>query len=159
VTSIAMVLCDGNDSATLAGSISLPTIIDGDEGNDSLNGGNGPNLFLGGDGNDKINGGKSHDILGGGRGPDRIGSNGGDTILIAGTLGGAAAPIDLFDQMLGILIDWNLHRNKAQIRPKLLIGGDNDADSLNGTSGNDWYFYDYLEDKANGKKESSENIG
>lgn len=160
VSSIAMVLCEGNDSATVAGSITLPTLIDGGEGDDRLNGGNGPNILLGGAGNDEIKGGSGNDILVGGAGADRIVGNAGDDILIAGTLDGAPDPIDLFDQMLGILLEWNRYRNPARTRPKLVIGGDDDLDVLTGSAGNDWFFCDRSEDRATDRKqEAGENLG
>ena len=160
VTSIAMILCDGDDLATVAGNIDLPTYINGEAGDDQLNGGGGPNILLGGDGNDRIVGGSSHDILVGGRGADRIVGNGGDDILIAGTLGGSADPIDLLDELFALLADWSRERDRARIRSRLLIGGDNDADTLTGSAGFDWFFYDLFEDQATDRKnEAFENIG
>ena len=155
-----MILCDGDDRATVASKIQLPTYIAADEGNDELNGGGGPNILLGGAGNDRLTGGSRHDILVGGVGADRIVGNGGDDILIAGTLGGADDPIDQLDALLALLAEWDLKRDRARLRPKLLIGGDNDADKLTGSSGNDWFFFELGEDTATDlKNELSENLG
>jgi uncharacterized repeat protein (TIGR01451 family) len=160
VTSIAMFLCDGDDQATVAGNIALPTLISGDKGNDQLNGGNGPNILLAGDGNDRIKGGQSHDILVGGLGGDRIIGNSGDDILIAGTLGGAADPVNLLDQMFTLLADWSRNQDQMGIRPQLQIGGDNDVDTLTGSAGVDWFFAGLGEDKVTDlKNELLENIG
>lgn len=160
VTSIVMVLGDGNDEATVAAKTTLPTLIDGGAGNDQLNGGSGPNVLLGGAGNDVLIGGSGQDVLVGGTGADRLVGNSGDDILIAGSLAGPSDPIDRFDQMLGILLDWDQIRDQSQLRPRLTIAGDNDADTLTGSAGNDWFFYDFLEDKAtDAKGEVEENIG
>jgi hypothetical protein len=160
VESIAMILCEGNDKATVAGNIDLPTYINAEEGDDDLNGGRGPNILLGGDGNDRINGGGSQDILVGGEGLDRLVANGGDDILIAGTLGGAADPIDQLDMLLALLVEWDQQRNRALLRPKMVIGGDDDADKLTGSSGEDWFFFQLGEDTATDvKRELAENLG
>ena len=119
MTSIAMILCDGDDRATIASKIQLPTYIAAEEGNDELNGGGGPNILLGGDGDDRLTGGSSQDILVGGDGADRIVGNGGDDILIAGTLDGAADPIDQLDALLALLAEWDLERNRTQRNPAL----------------------------------------
>src|SRR5262249_9549886 len=108
---------------------------------------------------DTANGGKGNDIMVGGRGADKIVSNGGEDILIAGTLDLPTNPLDRFDKMLGLLLDWSQRRNKTQIRPKLVINRDNDVDTVTGSSGKEWFFYDYAEDKSNRKNEPSENIG
>ena len=160
VTSIAMILCGGDDQATIAGTIELPTYITAEEGNDDIKGGGGPNILLGGDGDDRITGGSSHDILVGGDGIDRIVGNGGEDILIAGTLGGEADPIDQLDTMLALLIEWETFRDRASIRPKLIIGGDDDADMLTGSADSDWFFFELGEDTATDLKlELSENLG
>jgi len=160
VTSIAMILCGGDDQATIAGTIELPTYITAEEGNDDIKGGGGPNVLLGGKGDDRVTGGSNHDILVGGEGVDRIVGNGGDDILIAGTLGGAADPIDQLDTLLALLIEWELFRDRATLRPKLVIGGDDDDDMLTGSADSDWFFFELGEDTATDlKKELAENIG
>jgi hypothetical protein len=160
VTSIAMILCRGDDQATIAGTIDLPTYITAEEGDDDIKGGGGPNVLLGGDGDDRVTGGSNHDILVGGDGIDRIVGNGGDDILIAGTLGGAADPIDQLDSLLALLIEWEQLRDRAKLRPKLIIGGDDDADMLTGSADADWFFFELGEDTATDlKQELAENLG
>jgi Ca2+-binding RTX toxin-like protein len=155
-----MILCEGDDHATVAGNLALPTYINAEEGDDHVNGGAGPSIFLGGEGDDRINGGKGQDILVGGDGADRIVANGGDDILIAGTLGGDADPINQLDDMLALVLEWEADRNPTLLRPKMTIGGDDDEDKLTGSSGSDWYFFELGEDTANDlKKELSENLG
>jgi Ca2+-binding RTX toxin-like protein len=85
VTQIVVVLCDGNDHFSMAGSISTPTLIDGGEGNDQLNGGNGRNVILGGPGDDMLIGGSDKDLLIGGTGSDRIVANKDDDTLVGAT--------------------------------------------------------------------------
>jgi hypothetical protein len=160
VTSIAMILCAGDDHANVAGNLALPTYINAEEGDDLINGGAGPNIFWGGEGDDRINGGKGQDILVGGDGADRIVGSGGDDILIAGTLGGDDDPIKQLDEMLALVLEWETDRNPTLLRPKLTISGDDDEDKLTGSSGWDWYFFELGEDIANDlKKELSENLG
>jgi hypothetical protein len=81
---IYIVLCDGDDHASIAGSLRIPAIIDGGPGDDHLIGGGGGNVILGGPGDDHIVGGGVRDILIGGSGEDRIVANGGEDILIGG---------------------------------------------------------------------------
>jgi hypothetical protein len=86
--------------------------------------------------------------------------NAGDDILIAGTLDGPSDPIDRFDQMLGVLLDWNTFHSRPGIRRRLFVGGDASVDVLTGSAGDDWYFYDVLEDTATDRKsEAAEDIG
>ena len=163
ITSMVMVLCDGDDHATVAGNIDLPTLIDGGDGDDHLNGGRGPNVILGGDGDDRILGGSGQDLLSGGLGSDRIVGNQGDDILIAGSLTGPSGdgdPIVLFDELLDTVIEWDSLRNKAITRPKLFIIGDSAAD-VRPAPGADWFFYAFYEDIATDRKnhEDREDIG
>jgi len=81
---IYIVLCHGDDHATIAGNIRTPAIIDGGPGDDHLNGGGGGSALSGGLGDDKLNGGKGRDVLIGGYGADRLVGNGEEDILIAG---------------------------------------------------------------------------
>jgi hypothetical protein len=85
ITSILAVLCAGDDQFTTAGSIDVLTIVDGGEGNDSLDGPNGGGILIGGPGNDQLNGGWARDLLIGGDGADRIVANKGDDLIVAGT--------------------------------------------------------------------------
>jgi hypothetical protein len=160
VTSIAMILCGGDDNATIAGTVDLPAYIAAEEGNDDIKGGGGPNVLLGGEGDDRVTGGSSHDILVGGEGADRIVGNGGDDILIAGTLGGADDPIDQLDFLLALVVEWETERDRTILRPKLIIGGDDDEDRLTGSAGFDWFFFELGEDIATDlKSELAENLG
>jgi hypothetical protein len=148
VTSIAMILCEGDDRAAVSGNIFLPTYIAGEEGDDVLNGGSGPNVLLGGAGDDDIRGGSGHDILVGGIGADRIVGNQGRDILIAGELEGQADPIDQLDHLLSLLAEWAFYTDPSRTRTRLAVIGDDDADTLTGSSDADWFFFELGEDDA-----------
>ncbi|MCA9121143.1 MAG: pre-peptidase C-terminal domain-containing protein [Planctomycetaceae bacterium] len=90
VDRIFMLLCDGNDHATISGRVTLDAVIDGGDGDDQLNGGDGSNVILGGAGNDQINGGSGRDILIGGLGEDRIVGNPESDLISGGVLQNAS---------------------------------------------------------------------
>ena len=76
---------DGFDTATATVNITVENpfdnVVDGGDGNDSGNGGNGDDLINGGEGNDTGNGGNGDDTINGGEGNDTgNGGNGDDTI-------------------------------------------------------------------------------
>ncbi len=63
---------DGNDTVTIAGSVTKPASISGGNGNDSLVGGAGNDTIDGGAGNDTLQGGAGNDTLQGGAGSDAL---------------------------------------------------------------------------------------
>ena len=164
VTKILVHLCDGNDQAVVAGSITTPATLDGGAGDDNLKGGAGHDILLGGDGDDLLVGGSGRDILIGGLGADRIVGNADDDILIAGT-----TDFDAYESALSaILAEWTSGRSYAQRTANITGNGtgasfaarlnanyffnvdtakgpvtvhDDDAkDMLTGTEGQDWFF-------------------
>ncbi len=163
VGSIYMLLCAGNDHATVAGSIDVTTFIDGGPGDDHLNGGGGSNILLGGDGNDMLNGGSARDILIGGAGDDRLVGGPGDDILIGGRTIYDSNPISgtlANDRaLMRILAEWNSERPFAVRVANLTDGSgsqerlnddfflslgqtvldDEDEDILTGSSGENWF--------------------
>ena len=176
VTDIVVIACDGDDKVTISGGISLPALIDGGNGNDNLNGGNGPNIILGGAGDDQSNGGSGRDLLIGGTGADRLVGNAGDDLLIAGM-----TAYDSNYAVLKILMsEWNSSRSYSQRVYNLsngtggggldastfvsrnngvyfLIGddglsqtvfNDNDLDKLTGSAGADWFFANLVADNG-----------
>ena len=172
-----MQTCGGNDEVTISGGISLPALIDGGDGDDKLNGGNGPNIILGGRGNDQINGGSARDILIGGTGADRLVGNGDEDILIAGwTNHDAFNPTSYYESLWLLMKEWNSNSTQA-IRRNHLTGAttgglngsvllnsttvhdDTDEDKLTGSSGIDWFFanlsgglsLDSITDKSSGE--------
>src|SRR5262249_5666969 len=73
---------DGADDIQVTGAVANPSWLYGDNGEDTLNLGNGGGIAFGGAGNDTITGGSGRDILVGGAGADRLVGNPGDDILI-----------------------------------------------------------------------------
>ncbi len=57
VQKIVVLLCGGNDAATVAGDIMTQMVLDGGAGNDLLIAGGGPTVLLGGAGEDVLIGG------------------------------------------------------------------------------------------------------
>ena len=156
ITRIVVQVCDGDDHVTISGGISLPALIDGGEGDDHLNGGNGPNIILGGGGDDHINGGSGRDILIGGVGADRLVGNGDEDILIAGwTDHDAFNPTSYYAPLWQLMDEWKDSSSQATRRSNIKNGGglngsvrlnaltahdDLSQDKLTGSSGLDWFF-------------------
>ena len=183
VDSIYMMLCAGNDHATVAGSIEMSVFMDGGPGDDHLNGGGGSNILLGGGGNDHMIGGGSRDILIGGSGADRLVGGPGDDILIAGwtlydsnpTTGTLANDTAL----LAILDEWNStddfttrqaridagipDNDEPEMRYFLRLGesvfADGDLDTLTGSSGEDWFFADGDDDITGSQSDDDADSG
>src|SRR4029079_1061666 len=158
VARIVVVLCDGDDQATISGGITIPARIDGGAGNDQLNGGNGPNIVLGGSGDDMLLGGSARDLLIGGTGADRLVGNFSDDILIAGT-----TSYDANDAALTALLDlWSSSasyadgiaaiQNTAAMYhlttdgPSQTVFSDNAVDRLTGSAGSDLFFANTMAD-------------
>ena len=160
---LEIVMLGGNDKVTVSGSVDLPAVIDGGEGDDQLNGGNAGSILIGGGDNDKLLGGNARDILIGGTDADRLNGNSGDDILIAGRTSydsradGDKLANDL--ALLKILAEWNTTRSYAERVANVLdgsgpiLGGtglklkrgvtifdDTAADDLTGAAGTDWFF-------------------
>jgi hypothetical protein len=147
VEQIVMLLCDGDDHATVAGNIAIETRLDGGEGSDHLNGGRGPNILLGGAGDDRLIGGAARDLMIGGLGADRLVGNSGDDLLIGGTT-------DYDDNSYAldaILAEWTSGLSYAQRVSNLSSGSgfnlndttvhtDDEEDTLTGSAGADWFF-------------------
>ena len=163
VNKIVIIMCGGNDKATISSGVNKPALIDGGDGSDDLNGGKGPNIILGGKGDDKILGGAGNDILIGGGGCDRIVGNSGDDILIGGTTAFDAdytalfalsanglhrAPADCSrrqHQRHGQSVRRELPRSQERRllpprnRPECAVFDDNCSDCATGR-GQDWFF-------------------
>jgi Ca2+-binding RTX toxin-like protein len=151
ITQILMELGDGNDRATIDSRITIPALLDGGAGNDTLQGGGGDAILIGGAGNDVLYGGLGHNLMIGGTGANRIaGGNAGD-ILIAGS---TDYDTDL-DALARIMAEWTSPASYADRVRHLLFGGglngttvlnastvhaDGTADSMHGGSGPDLFF-------------------
>jgi len=150
-------MCDGDDHATIAGSIDTPATMYGGDGDDHLNGGGGRTIMIGGLGADRLVGGP------------------GDDILIGGT-----TDYDFNDvALLALLDEWNSDRNYDQRVANITNGsgpvledlgfqlnddtvsGNLDIDKLTGSSGENWLFADDI-DEVTGSQEgdaSQEDAG
>jgi Ca2+-binding RTX toxin-like protein len=164
VNMIVVVLCDGNDKATIGSSVTKPTIVDGGEGDDQLNGGKGPNVLIGGSGNDMLVGGTGKDIMIGGAGSDRLVGNGGDDLLI-----GTRTAFDTnYTALEALSAEWastrtfaarvaNINGTADPTSPNFLarkngdffltatganvtVFDDGARDTITGSAGSDWYF-------------------
>src|SRR5262249_33854929 len=162
VQRIVVYLCEGDDDASIAGSITTPALLDGGPGDDRLGGGGGNDGLLGGDGNDVRVGGPGRDLLIGGNGADRLVGNDQDDLLISG--------VTAFDNdraaLDAIMAEWTSNHsyvtrvnNLSGVNagqgfgsrlngnvflivdgPQATVGDDNAADGLTGSAGRDWFF-------------------
>jgi PKD domain/RTX calcium-binding nonapeptide repeat (4 copies) len=168
---IEVVLLAGNDTATIANNIELPSVMDGGAGDDKLIGGGGPNILIGGRGNDTLIGGRGRNMLIGGLGADRLVGNVGDDILIAGSTRYDSGP-DLAKLandaiLMQLLAEWNSTRSYEQRIANLragagpILGGagvslskgttvfdDTAFDRLTGAGGQNWFFFDPTRDQV-----------
>lgn len=167
IGSIEIVLCAGDDHATIAGNITLPAAIDGGPGDDHLNGGGGTNVIIGAEGNDHINGGSVRDVLIGGLGRDRLVGEKGDDLLIGDrTAYDSSGPHGLLwnlDALYAIRDAWNAPTSISDRRNTLESGvgignsfslrfqsgatvfDDGERDRLTGSSGTDWFLLSSLD--------------
>jgi hypothetical protein len=175
VTLIHIVLCAGNDHATIAGNIDTPSVIEGDGGDDHLNGGGGSNIILGGSGDDMLTGGSARDILIGGTGADRLVGNGGDDILIGGWTIYDSIPasnqLANLPALFSIRDRWNTNDaapdRMADVENDSIDGfflemgqtvnNDDDDDVLTGSSGADWFLL-FPDDQATDYKSKKDDL-
>ena len=148
---IAMRLYGGNDTGTVDRSVTIPAIVDGGAGNDTLRGGAAPAVLLGGDGKDDLAAGLGRSILIGGNGSDKLKGSNADDILI----GGSAAHDANEAALLAILGEWTSRRSFSTRMKNLAVGvgsnhqyrlkaidtvfDDQASDSLVGGAGSDWF--------------------
>jgi PKD repeat protein len=146
----------GDDDMQVSGNLQLPAWMYGDAGDDRFKGGAGHDVILGGIGNDLLQGGGGRDLLIGGLGADRIVGNADDDILIAG--------FTLHDRnqtaLNQVMAEWT-HANRANAeRVAALTAGvegvalnqttvsqDGEDDLLTGSAGQDWFFFDLIDDR------------
>ncbi|MFO7902492.1 MAG: PKD domain-containing protein [Pirellulaceae bacterium] len=161
VDKITLILCDGDDHATVASSIQTDVVMDGGAGNDQLEGGDGSNIIWGSEGDDRIVGGSVRDILIGGGGADRIVGNGGQDILLSGATiyhpDDSALSEDFDEALRSILDEWNTGDSVSDRMASIqagdgLTGGsrldsttllrDGQQDMLTGSAGIDWFLFE-----------------
>ena len=118
----------GNDTITLASTLTIDATIWGGLGNDTIKAGAGNDVVFGDEGDDNIFGGEGRDILIGGLGSDRISGDGNEDILIAGyTLYDSSynnTPPLSFDQrrmaVEAMISEWASSLSQAQRKANLL---------------------------------------
>ncbi|HBE71128.1 MAG TPA: hypothetical protein DDW52_23520 [Planctomycetaceae bacterium] len=135
----------GRDFITIGDRISIPSVLFGGSGNDTIIGGNGSDAIFGDDGRDRIFGRQGRDLVVGGLGRDRLSGNGGEDILIGGKLSFQ----NRVDAALQIIQLWNtefpIEDRKSLLGASLLVQGetvldDEERDRLFDLSENDWGF-------------------
>jgi autotransporter-associated beta strand protein len=144
ITNILIVLCQGDDRATIAGNVDIDSIIVGGSGRDHITGGGGNDIIQGGAGDDTLLGGRGDDILIGDDGLDRLIGNSGNDLLSGNIFD--ADPLDDTDPTLDLLNDidaledirgaWTSGERdlaKSLFEPDLF--DDDDRDLLTGSSG------------------------
>ena len=173
ITTIRLHLCDGNDQATISNSVIPNVIIFGEDGNDNINDSKSAAIILGGDGNDILTSKNGTTLFIGGNGADEIVGGPVGDLLIAGYTS-YDTDIDgnnvVNEQALkAIMAVWNTNASYASrvaavqntnATYNLLISdaatgtgnrhqnvySDNDADSLKGGSGDDWFLANLVAD-------------
>jgi Ca2+-binding RTX toxin-like protein len=143
VTSIAIDGRKGNDRLEVDESISLPSIIRGDEGNDRLYGGSGSDSLDGGRGNDRIWGREGDDTIHARVGNDSAWGGGGNDVLFAGSGNDALAGGDGDDVLYG---ETGKDRLRGGLGNDEIFGGA-DKDLIWGDDGNDFLAGDGDKDK------------
>ncbi len=121
VTRIDMLLGEGNDLGAVAGAVDMPTLLNGQAGNDLLLGGLGHAVLLGGEGHDRLFGAAGANLMIGGGGPDLIAGNG-DDILVGGRTAFDTDP----DALMAIMNEWTSGRDLGARSANLLGTGTGD---------------------------------
>ncbi|MCX7422060.1 MAG: hypothetical protein NT013_21310 [Planctomycetia bacterium] len=85
IATIVMQGNDGDDTLTLASSVTIGGILNGGAGDDTITGASGSDILLGGEGDDLLLGMGGNDVLIGGDGHDSLTGGAGDDLLIAGS--------------------------------------------------------------------------
>jgi Ca2+-binding RTX toxin-like protein len=164
----------GNDDVQVDGAVTNSVWLYGEAGDDRLNAGNVAqhgNLLIGGDGNDQLLGGNGRDVMIGGQGADKLIGNAEDDILIAGfTTKDRPTDTGSEEFWCDVMVEWSsgntfqnrIHNlkndgqstqaahngtsylNSSTLRDDTSV---DQIDMLNGTSGNDWYIFQFGEDK------------
>lgn len=152
---IVAVLCEGDDQMSIAGNITIDSLIDAGGGDDHINGGGGSDIILGRDGNDILNGGGGFDILIGGDGVDRLIGGTGSDLLFGGIFAAQSSggtPTESFVEdavdLRAIQQAWNdstaLVGDRADDVSNIdsfltKLFEDDLPDLLTGSSGDDWF--------------------
>src|SRR5205823_5145841 len=96
----------GNDNFEVKGDVKTPLVLDGGEGNDSIQGGHGSDMLLGGPGDDVLRSQDGKDVLIGGVGADNMKGDAKEDLMIAGT---TAYDSDL-SSLLHVMDEWSTNQ-------------------------------------------------
>lgn len=144
-------------------------MLDGGEGDDELDGGDGADIVIGGEGDDDLDGDRGRDLLIGGFGADKISGDSANDILIAGFTQFDLPETKFYPALHAILAEWNSTRayedRVANLRgdessptfgdrlnmdffimEDVTVFNDGNQDKLRGNSGRDWFLADLDED-------------
>jgi PKD repeat protein len=162
VSGVMVLLGGGDDKVNVTGSVTVPALVDGGAGKDTLNGSNACNILIGGAGDDTLTGGNGRDLLVGGLGADRLLGNGGDDILV----GGYTAYDADFASLQRVMAEWTRNipyatrvsdlKNGTGVNEQVVFDGStvfddrasdvltSDAvDTLTGGAGDDWFLSNF----------------
>ena len=185
VNSIHIVLCDGDDNATIGGgsdggsdcgsdggsdgSLDIPALIEGGAGNDKLTGGRADDILVGGSGKDNLNGRGGNDVLlGGSSKDDRNGGKGNDLLISdiwssEDTLAGLDAlhaewtrdDASYHDKLDHLTGNAAGGLNGSYVLNSTTLTADRDKDQLKGDKGRDLFFSSW-KDKVKDQKNDEE---
>jgi len=153
-----------DDHIQIAGSISIPACVFAGGGNDHVKGGDGADVLVGGDGDDMLIGGGGRDLMIGGYGSDRLVGNTDEDILVAGytahdnndlalssimkewtSAGTNAARIANIQAGTGLTGGYRLNGDDGANQT---VFNDNNADTLTGSQGVDWFLANRVADNG-----------
>lgn len=155
VQRIVVQLGRGHDSALVKTPVSLPLLVYGNHGNDTVSTGAGASAIFGGAGNDVLRGGRANDVLEGNDGDDRIIGNAGDDRLSGGDGNDRLFGGDGRDDLLGGAGNDSLFGDAGDD----LLYGEAGNDRLDGGSGNDRLIGGIGDDRLKGKSGNDVLIG
>ncbi len=140
VSVVKVIAGAGNDSVTLSGqtqngqtTATVPAIVLGGDGNDTITGGTGNDRLFGGRGDDSITGGQGNDLISGGVGNDTLGGGVGHDTLLGGLGNDVLIGGDGPDLMSGGLGNDSMRGGNGNDT----LGGGAGQDSIAGEAGND----------------------
>jgi Ca2+-binding RTX toxin-like protein len=155
VERIVVQLGRGHDSALVKTPVSLPLLVYGNHGNDTVSTGAGASAIFGGAGNDVLRGGRANDVFEGNDGDDRIIGNAGDDRLSGGDGNDRLFGGDGRDDLLGGAGNDSLFGDAGDD----LLYGEAGNDRLDGGSGNDQLIGGIGDDRLKGKSGNDVLIG
>jgi hypothetical protein len=134
----------GDDDITVGGRVARPSLLYGDAGNDTIDGGEADSILIGGDGNDTLRGGGGRNLLIGGFGADLLEGRKGGDLLIAGWTDYDTPTAANQQTLAAIHSDWLAGgQNVTSWLSASTVHDDGAVDRLKGGKGLDWFFANY----------------